>query len=240
MALRTLQAIALLSALGTGFAAPASADVEISERRSISVTGEGQAYGTPDQATINVGVQSRATTLGEATAQNQASVARVMQALESERIDKKDIQTSDYSVWPEQRHDSRSNDGPTITGYGVRNTVSIKVRDLERLGDVLGKLTDAGANSINGINFGVADSSALEEQARAAAMGDAHDKADALAKLAGVKLGEVLLISMSSGGGYPLRVSGARLQMADSAAAPSIEAGQLSVSIQVQVTYAID
>ena len=239
MSYKAFSAIALL-ALVTGFAAPASAADDISERRSISVSGQGQAYGTPDLATINAGVQTRATTLGEATSQNQAAIARLMRALESEGIEAKDIQTSNYSVWPEQRHDPKDQDSPKVTGYGVRNTVSVKVRDIDRLGEVLAKLTDAGANSINGINFGVADSSALEEQARAAAMLDARSKAGALAELASVKLGEVLQISMSSSGGYPVPVSNARFQMAEASMAPSISAGQLSVSIQVQVSYAIE
>tara|TARA_R110002049_G_scaffold115854_4_gene268045 strand:+ start:5472 stop:6194 length:723 start_codon:yes stop_codon:yes gene_type:complete len=240
MSYKTFSAIALLGALVTGLAAPASAGDDISERRSISVSGQGQAYGTPDQATINAGVQTRAKTLAAATAENQAAIARLMGALESEGVKAQDIQTSDYSVWPEQRHDPRGEESPTVTGYGVRNTVSVKVRELDRLGEILAKLTDAGANSINGINFGVADSSALEAQARAAAMDDARNKAAALAKLAGVRLGEVLVISMSSSGGYPVPVSNARFQMAEAAMAPAISAGQLSVSIQVQVTYAIE
>lgn len=228
----------LLALLATLLAAgTAGAQVAVSEQRSISVSGTGEASGTPDIATITVGVNTLAPTAIEASKQNEALISRVMTALKKSGIADRDMQTADYSIWPEQRHDPKGTGEVTITGYRVNNTVRIVVRDLDKLGSTLGAVTSAGVNTINGINFGIEDTDALEARAREAAMADARAKAEALAKLAGVELGEVLTLSMSSGGGYPRPM--ARMAMAHDEMAPSISAGELSVGVNVQVSYAI-
>jgi uncharacterized protein YggE len=105
---------------------------------------------------------------------------------------------------------------------------------------VLAAVTDAGANSINGIQFSVEDTDALEARARRLAMADARARAESLASLAGVELGEVLSISLSATPGFPRPLAAARAMEMDAAApAPGIVPGQQSVSVSVHVTYAI-
>lgn len=237
---QAMAAAAALAIVTGGLPAAAIADEDASERRSISVSGDGEAMGAPDLATINLGVQTVAPTASEAAQKNEAAVARLMQSLEDEGIDEKDIQTVEYSIWPEQNYDPQVAQQPRITGYHVNNSVRVTVRDVARVGAVLGAVTKAGANSVNGISFGIDDTTALEARAREAAMKDARAKAESLATLAGETLGEVLQISLSSGGGYPIPMPMARMEMADAAMkAPSISTGESSVSVQVQVTYAI-
>lgn len=231
---------ALLAMLSLGLCGIASAQDSSSGGRSIAVTGTGEAAGRPDQATINAGIQTVATTVAESSRDNQAIVERIMQALDKQGIDRKHIQTTNYSIWPEQRQDPRGNGDVTITGYHVSNVVNVTINDIEKVGDVLAAVTTAGANSIHGVNFGVKDTAALEQAARAAAMNDARSRAEALAKLAGVQLGEVMTISMSSGGGHPMPMGGARFDMAVAQSVPGISEGQVSVSVQVYVTYAIN
>ena len=227
---------AWLTVVVLGLAAnPAAAD----GARSVTVVGQGEASGPPDRATINAGVQTLAPTVVESSRQNQAAIERMMQALREEGVSDDDIQTADYAIWPEQHHDPRGSGETTISGYRVNNTVRVTVKDLERLGRVLAAVTDAGANSIHGINFSVEDAAGLESQARAAAMADARARAEALAALAGVELGDVLSISMSPGGGYPVPMMGGRMDMAQAAPVPGISAGQLSIAVQVQATYGI-
>ncbi len=221
------------------FGASGLALAQSSVTRSISVTGQGEASGPPDRALIHAGVQTLADTVIESSQQNQAVVEKILQALASEGVVDRDIQTADYSIWPEQRHDPRGTGEVTITGYRVNNTVRVTVRDIDRLGKILAAVTDAGANSIHGINFSVADTAALEARARQAAMTDARTRAEALAELAGVTLGEVLTISTSPAGGYPIPMMGGRMEMAQAAPVPGIAAGELSVSVQVHVSYAI-
>lgn len=231
---------ALLAAVVIGLSGLAAAQDGAGTARSITVTGQGEAAGPPDRATINAGVQTVAKTVIESSQENQAIVERIMQALRQEGIEDTDIQTADYSVWPEQQHDPRGSGEITITGYRVNNTVRITVKDIERLGKVLAAVTNAGANAIHGIGFSVEDTAALEERARAAAMAEARTRAEALAELAGVELGQVLNISMTPGGGYPVPAMGGRMEMAMAAPAPGISAGQLSITVQVQVTYDIN
>lgn len=228
--------LAAILATGSGLASAAAHSDSV---RSITVIGQGEAAGPPDRATINAGVQTLAPTVVESSRNNQAIIERIMQALDKEGIAATDIQTADYSIWPEQQHDPRGSGEITITGYRVNNTVRVTVRDVDRLGKVLAAVTDAGANAIHGIGFSVEDSAALEAEARSAAMADARARAEALAELAGVELGEVLGITMSPGGGYPVPMMGGRMEMAQSASVPGISTGQLSITVQVQVAYAI-
>lgn len=205
--------------------------------RSISVTGEGAASGKPDIAEINAGVQTMADTVIEASQENQAMLARILDALEEQGIAVKDIQTANYSIWAEQ--DYRQAGEERITGFRVSNIVHIKVREISKTGEVLAAVTNAGANSINGINFSVEDPAALESQAREAAMADARARAESLATLAGVELGEVLSISMTSSPGFPQPFA-ARMEMADAGApVPGVVPGQQSVSVNIHVSFAI-
>ncbi len=202
----------------------------------VTVVGQGTAYGEPDQATVMVGVETFAPSVSEATSQNQENLESVMAALDEVGIAPEDIQTTNYSLYAEQIYGDRGPEG--IAGYRVSNQVNVTIRDISKVSDVLGAVTDAGANAIYGVNFAVADPAALEEKARAAAMADAAERAQSLAELGNVELGGIKLISevigqpiapMAMGGGYAM----------ESAAAPGISPGQLSYQVQVQVTYAL-
>lgn len=239
MSYRSFSRSALLIVAMAVAPACAEADSHGGAVRSISVTGQGEAAGRPDQAQINAGVQTVAATVVEASRQNQEIVERIMQALDEHGIERDRVQTTNYSIWPEQRHDQGRSDEVRITGYHVSNLVNVTVDDVDKVGAVLAAVTNAGANSIHGINFGVADTAELEERARAEAMADARRRAESLAELAGVELGEVLSISMNGGGGFPMPMMGGRMAMAEAAPAPGISPGQHSVSVQVQVSYAI-
>ncbi len=203
----------------------------------VTVIGQGTSYGKPDQATVVVGVETFTPTVAEATAQNQAALDRVMAALEAAGIAAEDIQTTNYSLYAEQIYGDKGPEG--IAGYRVSNQVNVTVRDISAVGDVLAAVTEAGANSIYGVNFSVADPAALEAEARAAAMQDARKRAESLAELGGVSLGDVVVISEVIGTPVlPLGMGGG-FAMEQAAVAPSISPGQLSYQVQVQVTYAI-
>lgn len=241
MPIKSLGQAALLAMIAVSLSGVAAAQGAPVVARSISVTGQGEASGPPDRAQISAGVQTLATTVAQASQENQAIVEAIMQALAEQGIDDKDIQTANYSIFPEQQHDPQQDNQIRITGYRVSNVVNVIVDDIDKVGEVLAAVTNGGANSIHGVNFMVEDSAALEQSARAAAMADARASAEELAKLAGVVLGEVLTISMSSGGGYAMPMMEARggYMTADMAAVPGISPGQLSVNAQVFVTFAI-
>lgn len=207
------------------------------EGSAITVVGRGEAFGEPDQANVQIGVEIFAETVEEATDENQAILDRIMAALEEQGIAPEDIQTTNYSLWAEQRHSESGFEG--ITGYRVSNLVNVTVRDINGLGEVLAAVTEAGANSIHGVTFSVSDPAALEAEARAAAMEDARARAEELAGLAELELGEVKVVSEVTSGPpiSPLGFGGGFAVEEAAMSQPGISPGQLSFQAQVQVTF---
>jgi len=219
-------------------AAPGQQPGTVVTNGGITVVGQGTAYGQPDQAMVVVGVDTFAPTVAEATAQNQTTLDKVMAALTAAGIADEDIQTTNYSLYAEQIYGDKGPEG--IAGYRISNQVNVKIRDISRVGDVLGAVTEAGANAIYGVNFSVADPAALEAEARAQAMEDAAKRAASLAELGNVTLGDVKVISEVVGQPVmPLGMGGGGFAMEQAASAPGISPGQLSYQVQVQVTYNI-
>jgi len=236
----TLERAMTFAVLAAALSACIDADYQPEAARSLSITGHGEAAGRPDQAAISAGVQTLAPTVVEASRQNQQVVERIMAALEEQGIPEENVQTANYSIWPERRRGPDGGDEPQITGFRVSNIVNVTIDDIDKVGEVLAAVTNAGANSINGISFGVKDTEALEREARAAAMQDARTRAADLAKLAGVELGEVMTISTSAAGIQPASGGPAYARVAAEAApAPGISPGEHSVAVTVYVTFAI-
>ncbi len=117
--------------------------------------------------------------------------------------------------------------------------MNVTIRDIDRVGDVLAAVTEAGANNIFGVYFSVSDPAALETEARAAAVADARERAASLAELGGVNLGDVQVISELIGQAAPFPRTLGGFDMAEAAMAPSISPGQLSYNVQIQVTFGI-
>lgn len=219
-------------------AAGSQADVPASGSE-ITVVGQGEAYGEPDLATVQVGVETFAEAVDEATSGNQATVDSIMSALEAVGIAPEDIQTTNYSLWAEQQPSEQGFSG--IAGYRVTNQVNVTIRDIDKVGEVLAAATEAGANSIYGIQFSVDDPAALESEARADAMADARTRADDLAGLAGLEIGEVKVISEVIGQPVmPFMGGGGGFAMEAAASQPGISPGQMAVMVQVQVTFAAE
>jgi uncharacterized protein len=198
----------------------------------VTVLGHGSVTVKPDIATINVGVTVTAPALADAQRQATRLMTKVVAAIKKDGVKDEDIQTSYYSVNVVSSYDNNGN--PTgVTGYQVSNQVAVTVRDLDKVNSILEDAVAAGANSIYGITFGVADPSAAASQARAAAVADARTRAEELATAAGLTLGRVLSISE----GVPQPVPYAAGQAAGKGGAVPIETGGLEVTVDVQVTY---
>ncbi len=223
-------------------AGPASADE--GEDGQIRVTGVGEVYAAPDMATVSLGVVIEAETASGALRQNSDAVAQLIAALKEEGIAARDLQTSGISVQPVYSRPSRStpraNEAPKIVGYSVRNTVSVRIRDLEKTGTLLDKMVSLGSNSMNGITFSIADPKPLRNEARKAAVADARAKAELYAKAAGVKLGDVKLITEPRA--QPPRPVAIQMRAATPVAesAVPVEAGELSISARIEIVWAID
>lgn len=205
----------------------------------ITVIGHGEAFGRPDEAQAQVGVETFAATVEAATSENQAVIDRIMATLDELGIAEEDIQTSQYSLWAEQRYGDNGPEG--ISGYRVVNQVGIKIRDINQVSDVLAAVTEAGANSINGVYFSVSEPAELQAAAREKAIADARARAESLAQLSGLTLGEIKVVSEVIGQApLPLGMGGGGMAYAEAAAAPSISPGQLSYQLDVLVTFATE
>lgn len=205
------------------------------ELRKLEVSGSGVVSITPDVVTIQVGVQTSADSASEAVKQNNALTQAVINAVKEQGVDLKDIQTSSFNVYPVQEHGEK---GEVLrTTYRVSNMVTLKVRDLAKLGIVLDKAVAAGANQVYGINFDLLDRSKAITQARKLAIEDARKQASELAEAAGVKLGEIQAITVTSAPSpSPVAMDG-RGAKVDSAV--PISEGQLQITVQVNVTYEV-
>lgn len=221
----------------TGCASPASAANSNETQPTISVNGTGDATAVPDVVFVSLGIQVQANDLGEAIVDANSTMNRIFTAVQAEGLEEKDIQTSGFNVHTENIRDRDGN--PTGQAvYHVNNTVRLTVRDLENTGDIIGAALDAGANSVNGLNFGIENNDELLAEARSAAVADARARAEQLADGLGVTVGKPITISEQGGGGVPLQRAPMAADMAFAeAAAPPISGGELSVSSQVYVVF---
>jgi len=206
--------------------------------RTIAVTGTGEVKSKPDMAVINSGVVSEAPAARDALAKNNGAMAAVIDALKKAGIAELDIQTSNFSVspqYPPERPNQR--EAPHITGYQVSNQVTVRVKNLAKLGTILDTLVQVGANQINGIGFDIDQPKPLQNEARKLAVADARAKAELYAAAAHVSLGRVLQISESNGF-VGLQPNYAMDRMAAANAVP-IAAGQQTLSMNVSIVYEI-
>lgn len=206
--------------------------------RTITVVGEGEVRVKPDIARVTIGVEVLRNNVREATDANNQIIDKVIAALSAAGVAKDDIQTSGFSVFAE-RYGTDGNPLPEDQlNYRVSNSVIVVVRALDTVSAVLDAAIEAGANSIYGIEFALDDSAAVDSEARAAAVENARVKAEELASLAGVAVGEV--ISISEVVGINPVVGIYRQDMAMGGNSPTIQPGQLTMKTQLQVTYAIN
>ena len=207
-------------------------------QRTLSVTGTGLVYLTPDVAYINIGVHTEKPTASDAVSANNSQTQKVITALTDLGVDPKDIRTTNFSIYPNTQYDQQTGK-PGNTTYIVDNTVYVTVHQLDKLGNLLDAAVRSGANSINNIQFDVADKSSAVKQARDQAVKDAQTQAQELASTAGVSLGGVQTISFTNNIPQPLTDvygKGGGLAAAPAASVP-INTGQLTLTVTVDITY---
>jgi uncharacterized protein YggE len=219
----------------------------IAPANTIAVSGRGEVQETPDIATISFSVVSEKSTVAAAQSDATTKANAVTAYLVGAGIEKKDIQTSNYSVSPQYDYlQSVCTNGycpggkQVLRGYEVRQSTTVKVRDLTKAGDILTGVGEKGATEVSGLQFTFDDPNAPLNDARTKAIADAKTKADVLAKQLGVTLVRVVSFNENSGGGNP-RPMVAYAQASDSkaASAPEISPGQNTVTDDVQITYEI-
>jgi uncharacterized protein len=204
---------------------------------TVTVTGNGRAIVTPDRFTFNVGVQTVGATVDEAVAENNRRVAAVIAALKKAGAQDKDIQTSQFSIYPQQ--DYQQGKLPRILGYQVSNNVSVRSDKVGEAGRLLGIAVAAGVNNSSGINFEVSDPARGRDQGLKAAFDDARAKASLLAQAAGRTLGRAIEIREGVRSEAPPRPMARGMEMAAQVASADVpvESGSQEVAYVVTVTF---
>lgn len=225
--------------LYTKFAGPlplSVSSVVTQKTDTFSVTGEGKVTVVPDIAITNLGVQTQGATAKQTQNDLNKKINAVSDAIKKLDIDEKDIQTTNYSIYPNYDYMDRFQ---KITGYNANATILVKVRDMDKINEVIDIATAQGANTIGGINFDIADRSKAEDEARQKAFQDAFKKAQQAAKIAGFQLGRVINYSENTGNPpfYPMPMI--RSAITEKDAPTSIEPGSQEVTVTVTISYEI-
>ena len=205
---------------------------------TLMVSGDGKVTAAPNIATVTVGLVNEGTEVPAAQKENTEKMNNLIAELHKIGIPDKDTQTADYLINPKYEY----KEGRTsISGYTVSQNVRVKIRDLTKTSAVLAAAGKIGANQVSGVNFAIDEPENLRAEARAKAVMNAREKAEAIARSLGIRLGRVVAFSESSGGFPPpmpyalerLGVGGGDYPQ------PKVESGSLDVVVSVSVTYEI-
>lgn len=245
--------IALIFALViTGFSAwelvkTYSKSIDPSSLRKFSVMSEGKATAVPDVAQFSFSVIIEGgKDIVKLQKENTEKVNKIIFFIKNQKIEAKDIKTESYNLEPRYQYFSCPRAGgvcppPEIVGYTISQNVSVKIRDFNKIGDILAGAVKNGANTVSDLRFTVDDPAQVQNQARAEAIEKAKIKAMAIAKAGGFKLGQLLAIEENEGGDFykydrSVLGMGGGLEVAP---APAIEPGSQEVLISIRLTYGI-
>lgn len=239
---RALAGLLVALALLGGTAATAAPDSEPEPR--LRVTGEGTASVEPDMALLQLTVTREGETARAALDANSAAMQDVLAAMRDQGIAERDLQTANFSIYPRYKHQPQRPSGeqepPRIVGYTVSNSLTVRVRDIKRVGVILDESVSLGVNEGGNIQFMNDDPSEALAKARRDAVRDALARASTLAEAAGVKLGDILEISEHFGQQHqPMPM--ARMAMAEKAYdSVPVASGENSYQVRVDVVVALE
>jgi len=238
-----LIALGILAIAGIALTSILMANKSDNEDR-FSISGIGTVYAKADIANITIGFRTETLkTAADATKESVEKMNSIVASVKDLGVEEKDIKTSNYSLSPV--YDWTEDDGRVLKGYEVYQSLDVKIRDLESIGDIISKTTEKGANQVGSINFTIDDEYELKNMARELAIEKAKEKAEDIASQTGMKLGDIVNVYETS---YTPRYdsySNAKMEMvSDEAAmggisAPSIEAGQNEVEVEVTIVFEV-
>ena len=213
----------------------------------IIVTGSSSIELKPDMATISLGVESYATTVSVARDNASISINEMLDVMKNVGIDDEDIQTTAFNIYPqyeyiEVREDGRVRGVQELVGFTVSNMLLVTVKNLDDIGEIIDKITDAGGNDVrfNSINFGIQDPVPYQSQLRKLAVEDGITKASQLAEYSGVKLGSITMINDYSSQASVAQDQAVFAERAMVIPSTSINPGSLNLSMQVDMIFEIE
>ena len=228
----------MLAALALATPAAAQQAMPAPHPATIRVDASGEARAVPDQAWVDLGMETSAPTARAATDQNARAMQRVVAALLQAGVARTDIQTHDFNLFPDYAQPPQGGD-PVLRGYRATNVVTVHTDRTDQVGGLLDAALAAGANRANSIRFGIKNSDALRAQALTQALQRGRAEAQTIAAGLGVRLGRVLDASTSSSEA-PRPYAAPRMMAAMDKASTPIEAGEQGVSATVSLVFAIE
>lgn len=211
------------------------ASAQEGDSRWIAVDGIGRVTAVPDVAVVRLGVQREARDAGAAMPAASAAMTEMLARIAQAGVATEDVQTERIGLDPNWRY-MQDGSPPRITGYVATNSLRVTVRDMDGLGPLLDAVVSDGANTMSGLTFEVSGLSALEDEARAKAIGDARRKATILAEAAGAELGDIISISEGVVQGGPMPMF--ETAVAERSSVP-VAAGQMDVAVTIRAVFAL-
>ncbi len=211
------------------------------DRRWVSVKGRGVVESAPDLAILQLGVVSVAKTAQLATASNNRSMEKILEDLQREGIEEKDIETTNFNLTPKREY--RKNLPPLIVGFQVTNTLMVKIHDLEKVGEVMQAAIEAGGNNFQSLEFTISDPSDQQEEARRRAVEDAVMRAETLTEPLDAEVGQPISIQEIQYSHHPQphrRMMMADAHHAESASVPVQSPKDLITTVEVQIKFALE
>ncbi len=208
---------------------------DVAYKNTISVKGEGKVYTKPDIALINLSVVTEDKEVKDVQEENSKKMNGVIDYLKGFDIAEKDIKTIRYQISP--RYSYEQGRIPKIIGYEINQTLEVKVRQTDKIGEILEQSVDAGINQVNSLNFEVDDEEPFREEARKLAIEDAKEKAKKLASQLGVKL--IKISGYDEGNNFDYSIY-RELGLGGGAEAPQIEVGENEIIVNVILIYEIN
>jgi len=211
------------------------------DERWVSVKGLGVAESAPDLAILRLGVISTAKTAQFATASNNRSMEKILENLEREGIEEKDIETTNFNLTPQREY--RKNLPPLIVGFQVSNTLMVKIHDLDKVGEVMQAAIEAGGNNFQSLEFTISDPSEQKDEARRRAVKDAVSRAETLTEPLDAEVGQPITIQEIQYTHHPQphrRMMMADALHAESASVPVQAPQDLITTVEVQIKFALE
>lgn len=202
---------------------------------TLTLTASADVARAPDQVRLTAGVLSTAATAAEAMATNAARMTAVLAALKAAGIAGKDVQTTGLSLSPQYRYQPEQ--APILTGYQARNAISIRTTKLADAGRLVDAAIKAGANEVQGPEFGLVNADSALDEARTAAVARGRARAELYARAAGLRVKRITSINEGSAGPDPGPRPMLRAAMAESADAPPVQPGEISLSVQLTMSF---
>jgi hypothetical protein len=212
---------------------------------TITVSDTGEIYAKPDLALNTFSVITEAKTVAEAMSENTKKMNAVIDFVKGQGVEEKDLKSTSFNVYPRYEYQKVETEiypyppgKRVLVGYEVTQSLEVKIRDMEKIGEIIEGATGAGANQVGDLQFTIDKQDELKQQARAEAIKKAKEKAEKLAEQLGVKL--VRITNFSESGVVPYYgFEKVAAPMAGGAEAPQIETGENKIEVTVTITYEI-